>query len=96
MEHNFTYIMQHFMEWSMQGYEMVLGVLVWPLIFTAIVGYVYMKNQSAVSAAVAILIIFAGFINALLGVDLWVNLMYLLTSLAITALFLVFLTKVRR
>ena len=96
LSHNFTWIMQHFMQWSMQGYETVLGVFVWPLIFTAVVGYVYMKQQSAVAAAIATLIIFAAFINALLGVDTWRNIMYIFTALAITALFLIFFTKVRR
>ena len=80
----------------MQGYETVLGVLVWPLIFTAIIGYVYLKQQSAVAAAIATLIIVVAFSNALLDVPLWRNIMYIMVCLAMTALFLIFMTKVRR
>lgn len=94
--HNWTYWQQHLMELSMQGYEDALGLFVWPLIFTAIIGYVYLKNQSAVAAVAAILIIFAAFGNALVGIDPWYSLMYILVALVITALVLIFITKIRR
>lgn len=94
--HNWTYWSEHLTELSMQGYMNVLGVFVWPIIFTAIIGYVYLKNQSAVAAVAAILIIFAAFGNALLGVDVWYSLMYILVALVVTGLVLIFLTKIRR
>ena len=84
------------MDQAMLGYMDVLGVFVWPLIFTAVIGYVYLKNQSAVAGAAAILILFAAFGNALAGVDPWYSLMYILVALVVTALLLVFLTKYRR
>jgi len=94
--HNWTYWHTHLIEQAMLGYQNVLGVFMWPLIFSAIIGYIYLKNQSAVIAAVGILIIFAAFSNALIGVDPWYSLMHILVALVITCLFLVFLTKVRR
>ena len=93
--HNWTYWSEHLFELSMQGYVNVLGFFVWPLIFSAVIGYIYLKNQSVVAAAIAILIIFAAFGNYLVGVDAWYSIMYIIVALAITALVLVFLTKWR-
>ena len=93
--HNFTYIQQHFIEWSMSGYTTVLGVFVWPLIFSGIIGYVYLKNQSLVMAAAAILMIMAVFGNALLGVDAWINILYVFTSIVVATLVLVFFVRRR-
>lgn len=84
------------MEMSLKGYENALGFLVFPIIFTAIIAYVYLKNQSAVAAVAAILIIFAAFGNHLLGVDPWYSLMYIIVALVVTALVLIFMTKMRR
>ena len=68
MLHNYTYWQENLMELSMQGYVAVLGVFVWPLIFCAIIGYVYVKQQSATAAAIVALILFAAFGNAMLNV----------------------------
>jgi len=80
----------------MLGYMNVLGVFVWPLIFTAIIGYIYLKNQSAVAGVAAILILFAAFGNALMGVDPWYSFMQIIVAIVVTALILVFITKFRR
>ena len=93
---NFTYWVQNLIPMSMQGYENVLGVFVWPLIFMAITGYVYLKQQSAVAAAVCLLILFAAFGNVLMGIDPFMNLMHILISLVMTALILIFISKYRR
>jgi len=95
MLHNFTWIQQHFVEWTMSGYTMVLGVFVWPLIFTGIIGYVYLKNQSLVIAVAAILMIMAVFGNALVGVDVWINLLYVFSAIVIAVLFLIFFVRRR-
>lgn len=92
---NFTEFMEDFIGISMQPYTDVLGVFVWPLVFTAIIGYVYLKNQSVVAAASAGLIIFAVFSNHLVGVGAWNNLMIVLILLALTGLFLYFIVKKR-
>jgi len=94
--HNFTYWQQHLFEQIMYGYNAVLGLFVWPLIFTAVIGYVYLKQQSFVAAAVAAMIIIAVFGNYMVGMEIWVSLMYILVALAITALFLMFLSKRRQ
>ena len=93
--HNFTYWMENLMDLSMQGYDTALGALVWPLIFSGVIGYVYLKQQSLVAAAVAAMIIICVFGNYLMDVESWVSLMYILVSLAITGLFLMFLSKRR-
>lgn len=94
--HNFTYIMEHFMDWSTQGYTHIFSFFFWPIFFSAIVGYVYMKQQSVVAAAVMILLIFAAFgSNLLIGMSLFSNLMLIFAALALTGLVLVFVSKVR-
>lgn len=93
--HNFSYWMENLMDLSMQGYETALGVLVWPIIFSGVIGYVYLKQQSFVAAAVAAMILICVFGNYLMDVESWVSLMYILSSLAFTGLFLMFLSKRR-
>ena len=93
---NWTYIMQNFMEWSTQGYVSALGFLFYPILFTGIIGYVYLKQQSLVAVAAAILIIFSAFGNALVDVEPFMNFLYISVSLIVTALVLWFILKRRR
>jgi hypothetical protein len=79
----------------MSGYTTVLGVFVWPIIFTAILGYVYLKNQSLIVVVAAILMIMAVFGNALVGVDVWINMLYVFTALIVASLFLIFFVRRR-
>ena len=95
MLHNFSYIQENFWEFAFQGYTYVLGFLFYPVFFSIIIAYVFVNKQSLTAAAIVILSIFAVFGNALLGVELWVNLMYIVVSLIVTILVLVFLTKRR-
>jgi hypothetical protein len=83
------------MEQIMLGYQTALGFFVWPLIFSAVIGYVYLKQQSFVAAAVAAMIIISAFGNYLMHMETWVIIMYILVSLAITGLVLIFLSKRR-
>lgn len=81
----------------MSGYVTVMGVFVWPIIFVAIIGYVYLKQQSLTVAAIAALIIFAVFGNALIGVDILINFLYIAVSLIVTGVVLLFIIRrVRR
>jgi hypothetical protein len=93
--HNFTYWQENLMQQIMLGYENAIGIFVWPLLFMAVIGYVYLKQQSFVAAAIATLIIISAFGNYLVGMELWVNIMYILVSLSFTGLFLIFLSKRR-
>jgi CHASE2 domain-containing sensor protein len=95
--HNITYISQHFLDWALQGYLQILGgSIFWSIIFTVIGVYVYLKQQSVVVWAVAMLIIIAAFGNYLVGVEGWISLIHILIALSITGLFLIFFTKYRR
>jgi len=80
---------------SMMGYETSMGVFVWVLIFTGIIGYVYLKQQSFTAAAVAALVVLTAFINYLFGVEAWTNMIIILICLAFTGLLLIFITKRR-
>lgn len=79
----------------MQGYINALGFFVWPIIFTSIIGYVYLKNQSVTTAAIVILIFVAAFSDTLAAVPTWYSFMHILVALIIAGLFLVFFTKIR-
>jgi len=85
---NFTDIIQNLVNWSTHGYVMTLGVFFWPILFTGIIGYVYLKQQSLVAAAVAILILFAAFFNAIaLTVQPWINFLYIAVALIVSYVF---------
>ena len=83
------------MDKALQPYETAMGMIFWVLIFTFIIGYVYMKQQSFVAAAVAALIIISVIGNYLVGMEAWVNLMTVFIALVFTALFLYFISKRR-
>lgn len=93
--HNFTYISQHLFEWGLQGYVTALGFLFWPLFFSAIIGYVYIKQQSLTAVAAVVLIIFAAFGNSLLGVGPWVNFLYIAISAVVAGLVLMLFVRRR-
>jgi len=87
--------MQNLVEWSTHGYVMALGFFFWPLVFTGIIGYVYLKQQSLVAAAMAILILFAAFFNAIaLTVQPWINFLYI--AVAATISFAVYRIFIKR
>lgn len=83
-------------EYSMQAYEVIFGVFTYPLIFCGIIGYVYMKQQSVIAAAVATLVLFSAFDVVILGAGIFVTVMHILVTIAIGALFLMFFTRWRK
>ena len=83
------------MEYTMRGYISTLGPFAWILIFTAIIAYTYLKNQSVVAAAAIAIILIAAFSNVLIGVEMWVNLMMILCLMAFTGLIVYFIIKQR-
>jgi heme A synthase len=95
--HNFSYIAQHFMEWSTLGYTTLLGGAVfWSIMFMGIAGYIYLKNQSVVAFAVIILILLAAFGNTLAGVEALMTLLHIFIALIFTGLLLLFISKYRK
>ena len=84
------------LNYSMQAYVGILGVFTYPLIFCGIIGYVYMKQQSVIAAAVATLILFAAFDVGVLGAGVFVMVIHILVTIAIGALFLMFFTRWRK
>ena len=95
MEHNFSYIQSHLVEWSLQGYVNSLGYFFLPLMFCAVIGYVYFKQQSYVAAVIAALVLFSVFGEAMLGVEVFTMFLHLVVALVVSILFLVFLTRRR-
>lgn len=95
LEHNFTYIMQNFIEWSTGPYITAIGFFFWPLVFTGLIGYVYLKNQSLVIAAAGILMIMAVFGNALIGVQPFLNFLYIAVAAIAAGLFVMIFLRGR-
>jgi hypothetical protein len=60
-EVNFSNITNSWSEYALTGYTNIFGVWVYPLLFLGIVGYVYCISRSAITAAVAICLVFGVF-----------------------------------
>ena len=82
--------------YGMQAYVIILGGFTYPLIFCGVIGYVYMKQQSVIAAAVATLILFSAFDTFVLGASVFVTVMHIFVTIAVGALFLMFFTRWRR
>lgn len=96
MIHNFTYIQQHLIEWSLQPYINIFGFFFYPLLFMVIGGYIYLKQQSVVAWAVGMLIFIVAFGNTFMEVSILVTFLQITVSLVFMGLMLVFITKIRR
>jgi hypothetical protein len=95
--HNFTYISQHLLDWSLQGYlTLIGGGFFWSIIFVVISVYIYLKNQSMVVWAISILILLAAFGNTIAGVGGLITFLHISIALVFTGLILIFVTKYRR
>ena len=95
--HNFTYIMENFWVWSTQGYTNVVGYFFWPIVLSAIIGYIYLKNQSAIAASVAILLFLSAFAftGIFAHVSAFVMILQLVVSIACTGLVILFVSRWR-
>jgi len=83
-------------EYSMSAYTNILFGFTYPLIFCGIIGYVYMKQQSVIAAAVATIILFAAFDALILRADIFILIMHILVTLAVGSLFLLLFIRLRR
>lgn len=79
----------------MQGYVNALGFFVWPILFMAVIGYIYLKQESVVAAAVATLILSAAFVgtNLFAGVEVLVQFLQIVVALAFTGLIIYWIAK---
>lgn len=77
----------------MSGYADILGVFMWPFFFAVIIGYVYVKQESLVAAAIATLIIFAAFGDILMGASIFSMIMHIAVSLIFTGLVLLWISR---
>jgi len=83
-------------EYSLGPYTSLLGYFTYPLIFSGIIGYVYIKQQSVIAASAVTLICFAVFdIAAFPGVEPYTILMHILVSFAVGSLFLMLFIRSR-
>ena len=85
----------NFINKSMFPYEHVMGIGAWAFIFSVVIVYVYVKQQSFTTAAIAGLIILAVFVNFMGGLSSWVNLMYVSIALIIAVVFTILFIRRR-
>lgn len=97
---NWTNITQDFWNWSLQGYDVGVGLefYFYPLIFSAILGYIYIKTESAVVLAVGSILLVGGYAatGIFARVHPFITLLQVITALAITGLIIIFLTRWRK
>ena len=95
---NFTYIFDNFISWSTEGYTEIVGFFFWPILIAVVIGYVYLSNQSVVTAAVATIILFGAFTSTSIfaGVAMFTMFFQGIVILAFTGLLLLFITRFRR
>lgn len=81
----------------MQGYTIALGFVVWPIIFSGVIGYVFIKNSSAISASVAIIILFTTLAGTgwIAGVPVLALFFQVVVALSITGVVLYLLVRRR-
>jgi len=89
--------MEHFWDWSLQGYTDIVGFFFWPMILAAIIGYIYLKNQSVIAASIAILIFVAAFATTGIFTQLsgFIMILQIIVALAFTGLVILFLVRWR-
>ncbi len=95
---NFSYMQQNLIPMMIQGYERVLGHFIWAFIFSAIIGYIVVKNKSTTAGAVAILLIFGAFgsTSVFLQMSAFTMFMQLIFALSITGIVVVYFMRRRR
>lgn len=95
---NFSYWQQHLIDFMTMPFTRIVGFFFWPIVFSGLIAYIYVKNKSAVSAAVAILIICGGFMGSGVFMEVPGVVMFfqLIVSLAIAGLVVVFLMRRRQ
>ena len=81
-------------EYSMSAYTNILVGFTYPLIFCGIIGYVYLKQQSVIAAAVVTLVLFVSF-DIVTQVPIFVMVMHIFVTIAVGSLFLLFFTRMR-
>lgn len=96
--HNFTYVIENLWSWSTQGYTTAMGFFFYPLLFSGIIGYLYIKTNSALVATVSILLLVGGYTatGIFTNVEIWVLLLQIVATLTTIGLILLFLSRWRR
>jgi hypothetical protein len=80
---------------SMQGYVNIMGIFLYPFLFSIIIICTYLYFRSAVLAVSVTLIIVVVFGNTWVGVGTWVTFLHIAISLTVSMLLLLFLIKKR-
>jgi len=96
--HNFTYVIENLWSWSTQGYTTSMGFLFYPVIFSGIIGYLYIKTESALVATVSILLLIGGYTvtGIFTQVQPWILFLQIVATLTTIGLIILFLSRWRK
>lgn len=96
--HNFTYFIENFWDYTLQGYITSMGYFWYPLVIGGIIGYIYVKTQSVLVFSVGTLLIFVGYAstNIFANVGIFTILLQIIVTLSIAGLIVLFLSRWRR
>lgn len=95
---NYTEIITNFFTWSTQGYETALGFYFIPLVFSGIIGYLYIKTESVTVASVAGIILIGTYSASGLYADVqaWVLFIQIIVTISTVGLIILFVSRWRR
>jgi hypothetical protein len=96
--HNFTYVIEHLWDWSTTPYEIAVGFLFYPILFSGILGYLYLKTESALVLTVGILLLIGGYATTGIYADVqpWVLFLQIVATLSTIGLIILFVSRWRR
>ena len=95
---NFSDFTTNFWEYAFRGYYNALGFLFYPLILGGIIGYVYVKTQSALAATVAILLVFVGYgaTGIFANISPFIIFLQIVATLSTVGIIILFLSRWRK
>ena len=95
---NYTNFINNFWDYALRGYNTSLGYFFYPLVLGAIIGYLYVKTESALVASVAIILVFIGYgtTGIFANVQPFVIFLQIIVTLSIVGLIILFLTRWRK
>jgi len=94
---SFTNFSGDFINWSLTPFQTYVGFMMWPIIFTGVIGFVYVITENIGSTVAAIFIIFAlfGTTNAFIQAPEFSSIFFLISALGLSGLVLTIFIKRR-
>lgn len=94
---NFTNFSQDFINWTLTPFQAIVGFLIWPIIFTSVIVFIYVITENIGSTIAAIFIVFAlfGTTNAFIQAPEFSSIFFIVTVAGLAGLVLTIFVKRR-